>query len=82
MGKDGEDGESSDADLTTSPPSANRPGHFEREIRAALRYERGLFVKALLALAVVAVIVTYARCTSPDRFPAVSGPGLNPVITV
>jgi len=30
---------------------------FRREIREAVRYERGLAVKALLALAAVAVIV-------------------------
>ncbi len=30
---------------------------FRREIRAAMRYERGLAVKGLAALAVVAVIV-------------------------
>jgi len=30
---------------------------FRREIRDAVRYERGLAVKALLALAVVAVVV-------------------------
>ena len=30
---------------------------FEREIRAALRYERGLVGKAALALAVVAAVV-------------------------
>lgn len=30
---------------------------FRREIRDAIRYERGLVVKALLALAVVAVVV-------------------------
>ena len=30
---------------------------FRREIRQAVRYERGLVVKALLALAVVAVVV-------------------------
>lgn len=30
---------------------------FDREIRDAIRYERGLVVKALVALAVVAVIV-------------------------
>jgi hypothetical protein len=32
-------------------------GGFRREIGAALRYERGLVVKAIAALAVVAVIV-------------------------
>jgi hypothetical protein len=30
---------------------------FQREVRAALRYERGLVLKALIALAVVAVVV-------------------------
>jgi hypothetical protein len=30
---------------------------FRREIREAVRYERGLAVKALLALAVVAIVV-------------------------
>jgi len=29
---------------------------FRREIRTALRYERGLFYKALVALAVVALV--------------------------
>lgn len=57
MGKDGEDGEGSDADLTVTRP-AEPSGAFQREIRAALRYERGLFVKAAIALAVVAVVVT------------------------
>jgi hypothetical protein len=33
------------------------PRTFRREIREAVRYERGLVVKALLALAAVAVIV-------------------------
>jgi hypothetical protein len=39
---------------------ARGPGElrsFRREIRTAVRYERGLFFKALLALALVAVIV-------------------------
>jgi hypothetical protein len=56
MGQDGEDGESGDAgeDLTTSP---QRPA-FEDEIRDALRYERGLLIMALLALALVTAIVT------------------------
>lgn len=57
MGKDGEDRKSSDADLTITRP-AEPSREFQREIRAALRYERGLFVKAAIALAVVAVIVT------------------------
>ncbi len=57
MGKDGEDRESSDANLTVTRP-AEPSRAFQQEIRAALRYERGLFVKAAIALAVVAVIVT------------------------
>ncbi len=39
---------------------AHGPGDlrsFRREIRTALRYERGLFIKALLALALVALVV-------------------------
>lgn len=34
-----------------------RPPVFRREIRDAIRYERGLFTKALVVLAVVAVII-------------------------
>lgn len=57
MGQDGEDRQSGDADLT-STRAREQPPDFQREIREAIRYERGLFVKALFALAVVAVIVT------------------------
>lgn len=56
MGQDGEDRESGDADLTVTR-AAERPRAFQREIRTALRYEKGLLVKALFALAVVAVVV-------------------------
>jgi len=56
MGQDGEDGESGDAgeDLNRGQ---QRPA-FADEIRDALRYERGLLIKALLALALVAAVVT------------------------
>lgn len=37
--------------------SEQDPAAFRREIRDAVRYERGLAVKALLALAVVAVVM-------------------------
>ena len=57
MGQDGEDGQSGDADLTIAR-AQEQPPDFQREIREAIRYERGLFIKACLALAVVAVIVT------------------------
>ena len=56
MGQDGEDREGDDSGLTV----AQRRGElrsFRREIRTAVRYERGLSVKALLALAVVALMV-------------------------
>lgn len=57
MGQDGEDREGGDPGLTSTngPPGELRS--FRREIRAAERYERGLLVKALLALALVALIV-------------------------
>ena len=56
MGQDRENGEGEDPDVTieTVPP---RPVAFRQEIRDAVRYERGLAVKALVVLAVVAVIV-------------------------
>lgn len=46
----------SDSDVTGNR-GMPRSRTFEREIRDAIRYERGLVVKALLVLAVVAVIV-------------------------
>ena len=57
MGQDGEDGQSGDADLRIVRDE-KRPPAFQREIREEVRYERGLFVKALFALAIVALIVT------------------------
>jgi hypothetical protein len=55
MGQDREDGKDDDPSVTVEavPP----PRDFRREIREAVRYERGLFVKALVVLAVVAIIV-------------------------
>ena len=47
MGQDREDGAGQGADVS----------EFRREIRVALRYERGLVAKALVALTVLAVIV-------------------------
>ena len=51
LGQDREDGEGGDTGVNGSDRA------FRREIREAVRYERGLVVKALLALAVVAVMV-------------------------
>lgn len=51
------------------PPPARRPAgppagtggaelaEFDQEIRAAVRYERGLAVKAVIALAIVALVI-------------------------
>ena len=41
----------------TADHGTPRPRAFEREIRDAIRYEQGLVAKALVVLAVVAVIV-------------------------
>jgi hypothetical protein len=43
--------------MTIEPRERNEPDVFADEIRAAVRYERGLVVKALGVLAVLAVIV-------------------------
>jgi hypothetical protein len=39
------------------PDSARQPEAFSEEIRAAVRYERGLVVKALAVLAMLAVLI-------------------------
>ena len=56
MGQDREDGEGNDPGVTIEAVQA-RPAVFRQEVREAVRYERGLVIKALLVLAVVAVIV-------------------------
>jgi hypothetical protein len=38
-------------------PGEVAPAEFEEEIRAAVRYEKGLAVKAVIALAIVAIVV-------------------------
>lgn len=45
------------------PSPGEPPEAFRREIRDALRYEQGLAVKAVLALAVLAVIVVLHTLT-------------------
>jgi hypothetical protein len=56
MGQDREDGKGDDPDMRIEAVPA-RPAVFLQEVRDAVRYEKGLVVKALLVLAVVAVIV-------------------------
>jgi hypothetical protein len=56
MGQDREDRQGDDSGLTVAQSRADLRT-FRREIRTAERYERGLFFKALLALALVALVV-------------------------
>ena len=39
------------------PPPAEVTAEFDLEIRSAVRYEKGLAVKAVIALAIVAVVI-------------------------
>jgi hypothetical protein len=39
------------------PPPAGVTEEFEEEIRSAVRYEKGLAVKAVIALAIVAAVI-------------------------
>jgi hypothetical protein len=55
MGQDREDGEDDDPSVTAEAVPLPRP--FRREIREAVRYERGLVIKALMVLAVVAIVI-------------------------
>jgi hypothetical protein len=55
MGQDREDGEGEDPGVTIE--SVQPPRVFRREIREAVRYEKGLVIKALMVLAVMAIIV-------------------------
>ena len=43
--------------MTLEPGGRRQPEVFRQEIRAAVRYERGLAVKALAVLAVLAAIL-------------------------
>jgi hypothetical protein len=38
-------------------PEGNEAEQFQQEVRAAVRYEKGLVVKALIALALVALVM-------------------------
>lgn len=56
MGQDGEDGEGGDVGVSDAAEDGRRRP-FDEEIREAVAYEKGLFVKALLVLALVALVV-------------------------
>jgi cell division protein FtsL len=53
MGENGEDRQGGDAGLTT----AAEQQVFDTEIAAAVKYEKGLVVKAAIAVAIVAVVI-------------------------
>ena len=53
MGQDGEDRQGGDAGLST----AAQQQVFDTEIADAIRYEKGLAVKAAIALAIVALVI-------------------------
>ena len=72
MGQDGKDREGRDADLTQAkqqvarpdvaepavgPGPAGLPEKFCQEIQTAVKYERGLAIKALVELAIVILVV-------------------------
>jgi len=56
LGQDREDRPGRGKDVTGRQPEP-LPARFSQEIRTALRYERGLALKTVLALAVVAALV-------------------------
>ncbi len=53
MGEDGEDRQGGDAGLIT----AAQQQVFDTEIAAAIRYEKGLAIKAAIALAIVVLVI-------------------------
>jgi hypothetical protein len=55
MGQDRKDREDDDPGVTVDAGPLPRP--FRREIREAVRYERGLVLKGFIVLAVVAIVV-------------------------
>ena len=56
MGQDRENGEGDDPGVTIEAAQLP-PRVFRREIREALRYEKGLFIKALVILAILAIVL-------------------------
>jgi hypothetical protein len=57
MGQDGEDRKSDDSEVAAERTGPGRLAEFRTEARDAVRYERGLVLKAAVALLVVTVIV-------------------------
>jgi hypothetical protein len=57
VGQDGEDGEDGGPDVTIEAVKARPEVVFRQEITDAVRYEKGLFIKALVVLAVLAIML-------------------------
>ena len=57
MGQDREDGEDGGPDVTIEAVKARPEVVFRQEITDAVRYEKGLFIKALVVLAVLAIML-------------------------
>jgi hypothetical protein len=57
VGQDREDGEDGGPDVTIEAVSERSVVVFRQEINAAVRYEKGLFIKALVILAVLAIVL-------------------------
>jgi hypothetical protein len=57
VGQDREDGRDGGPDVRIEAVRAGSRVVFRREINAAVRYEKGLFIKALVILAVLAILL-------------------------
>jgi hypothetical protein len=61
VGQDREDGEDGGPDVTIEAIKARSVVVFREEINDAVRYEKGLFIKALVVLAVLATVLILRR---------------------
>jgi hypothetical protein len=61
VGQDREDGEDGGPDVTIEAVKARSVVVFREEINDAVRYEKGLFIKALVVLAVLATVLILRR---------------------
>lgn len=57
MGQDREDGEDGGPDVTIEAVKARPVVVFRQEIDDSVRYEKGLFIKALVVLAALAIVL-------------------------
>jgi cell division protein FtsL len=57
VGQDRKDGKDGGADVRIEAVRAGPRVVFRREIKTAVRYEKGLFLKALVILAILAIVL-------------------------